>query len=423
MGHALIFGLIGCAALGAHAAVIVRRTWETLAVLACVDVVVALFVATAATRPAVFAGWMQEDAWVEWATFAAFLLAAVASLSLFGRGRRDGHRWPLVAIGRAGLALFCVFVAGEEISWGQRLFGIEPPEVFLAENYQQELNLHNFLKDRELLSIKLDSRHLVALIAVAYGFVAPVLSRLRLLRGLPSPSIVLLPWFGAVALCEVTYPVALGGEACELVLGLLFLADAVLAIERGRALAPTRKSLLLLSPALACGLGAVVPPTSDLLQQADPDQVLLARLELTRLCETLEAAAGSPGAEDRGARFHKRLYTAVRNGYVSLPEPHGAELAQRYFLDPWKNPYWLHVSGDRAILYSFGPNGRRDTDWSRSSGDGDDLGEPVHLRPDSMASVRWSGTQPLSGEDRNDSRHYIPVTGNDWPRVHRRAGL
>src|SRR4029453_13243110 len=35
------------------------------------------------------------------------------------------------------------FVAGEEISWGQRLLGIATPEAVAEVNIQQELTLHN----------------------------------------------------------------------------------------------------------------------------------------------------------------------------------------------------------------------------------------------------------------------------------------
>jgi hypothetical protein len=51
------------------------------------------------------------------------------------------------------LSLGFLFVAGEEISWGQRLFGIEAGGVFdgrteipiLEKNVQSETNLHNFV--------------------------------------------------------------------------------------------------------------------------------------------------------------------------------------------------------------------------------------------------------------------------------------
>jgi hypothetical protein len=42
-----------------------------------------------------------------------------------------------------GLALLFFFGAGEEISWGQRIFGLKTPEPLAQVNKQDELNLHN----------------------------------------------------------------------------------------------------------------------------------------------------------------------------------------------------------------------------------------------------------------------------------------
>lgn len=42
------------------------------------------------------------------------------------------------------LALFFLFVCGEEISWGQRIFNYETPSFLMKANVQQETNLHNF---------------------------------------------------------------------------------------------------------------------------------------------------------------------------------------------------------------------------------------------------------------------------------------
>lgn len=42
-------------------------------------------------------------------------------------------------------ALMFFFVAGEEISWGQRIFNWETTEFFSENNYQNETNLHNLV--------------------------------------------------------------------------------------------------------------------------------------------------------------------------------------------------------------------------------------------------------------------------------------
>ncbi len=44
-------------------------------------------------------------------------------------------------------AILFLFVAMEEISWGQRIFGIETPETIAEINEQDELNIHNLHTD------------------------------------------------------------------------------------------------------------------------------------------------------------------------------------------------------------------------------------------------------------------------------------
>ena len=76
-----------------------------------------------------------EDRILEWGTFA---LAIIASIVFLIRG----------ILGSQFAYLCCIaflFFAMEEISWGQRVFLFESPELFLQHNYQNELNLHNFI--------------------------------------------------------------------------------------------------------------------------------------------------------------------------------------------------------------------------------------------------------------------------------------
>ena len=84
-------------------------------------------------------GWTREDGPFEWATFAAFLIGSMATVVVALHSRE--HRWERVAALALGAAL--LFAAGEEISWGQRLFDVETPQVLIDGNRQDELNLHN----------------------------------------------------------------------------------------------------------------------------------------------------------------------------------------------------------------------------------------------------------------------------------------
>src|SRR5687767_5329031 len=73
---------------------------------------------------------LDEDGPVEWLQFAAYTacvpVAAMAAVRLRARGDL------LIAAAYAFVACAALFIAGEEISWGQRAFGVATPEA-LAE--------------------------------------------------------------------------------------------------------------------------------------------------------------------------------------------------------------------------------------------------------------------------------------------------
>lgn len=81
-----------------------------------------------------------EDHLVEWLGFGGFLVAGIFSLMTW-KHRSKMPKW--VAFYFLGLSAFYLFCAGEEISWGQRIFGWETPESYAEINMQDETNLHN----------------------------------------------------------------------------------------------------------------------------------------------------------------------------------------------------------------------------------------------------------------------------------------
>ena len=82
-----------------------------------------------------------EDGPLEWST-ALFLFAAGVICVLRVLRLRKGGRY--VAITLLG-ALVLFFGAGEEISWGQRIFGWASGEFWQENNAQAETNLHNLM--------------------------------------------------------------------------------------------------------------------------------------------------------------------------------------------------------------------------------------------------------------------------------------
>jgi len=79
-------------------------------------------------------------------------------------------------IGIAAMALLFFFAAGEEISWGQRIFNIESSEYFLENNAQGETNLHNMVVGGTKIN-KLIFSQLLTVVLVIYLIITPFLYR------------------------------------------------------------------------------------------------------------------------------------------------------------------------------------------------------------------------------------------------------
>ncbi len=95
------------------------------------------------TNLPVFERYTVEDGVVEWLTVIGLLLASATCFSRAVQLR--AYRSWLFITGCILLGLLLFFGAGEEISWGQRIFGIESSEYFQQNNTQGETNLHNLI--------------------------------------------------------------------------------------------------------------------------------------------------------------------------------------------------------------------------------------------------------------------------------------
>jgi hypothetical protein len=117
----------------------------------------------------------DDDRVLEWLQFAfyavATVLGAAAALALWRLGNR------LMALLFAAFAAGCLFITGEEVSWGQRVFGWSTPETLSRINNQGETTIHN-------IGSFSTSTNAVMLLMGAYGAAAPWLLR-RYPRALP----------------------------------------------------------------------------------------------------------------------------------------------------------------------------------------------------------------------------------------------
>ena len=127
---------------------------------------------------------LQEDYWVENLTVALFLLTGVL---LFFTAAAERSSWRRGVYILGGIVM--VFAAGEEISWGQRIFGFATPDFLMSVNRQNEFNVHNI--DAGLFGgIYRNGTLLLCTITCAAFF-----SRKDRLFGIPLPSILLMLCF------------------------------------------------------------------------------------------------------------------------------------------------------------------------------------------------------------------------------------
>ncbi len=118
-----------------------------------------------------FEQYVREDGIAEWLTVAGLLLGSLACFLRFVKLFRIKSAWFLLVTFCLGLFLF--FAAGEEISWGQRIFGIKTPEYFQEHNAQHETNLHNLVVGGVKLNKLIFSVILVGLLAI-FMIIIPV---------------------------------------------------------------------------------------------------------------------------------------------------------------------------------------------------------------------------------------------------------
>jgi hypothetical protein len=129
---------------------------------------------------------LYENSPVELLTFAFFTLGGIRGLVLAARARRAGLGVLTVAFYLV-FSLGLLFVAGEEIAWGQWLLHFETPAMWRRLNVQGETTLHNL----QGLNDHLPALHVVF---AAGGLAGVWAARVRAARWVATPP-VLCSWF------------------------------------------------------------------------------------------------------------------------------------------------------------------------------------------------------------------------------------
>jgi len=162
-------------------------------VLGIVTIIIAIGFFLFYTDLSKFEQYVQEDGIVEWLTVLGLF---VSSMVCFYRVKKlfyKKSKWFLFVT--LALGFFFFFAAGEEISWGQRIFGIATPEYFQQHNAQHETNLHNLVIGGVKLNKLIFSFLLVGILAI-FLVVVPVLyqknsvvKKMLDVSGLPVPQL------------------------------------------------------------------------------------------------------------------------------------------------------------------------------------------------------------------------------------------
>ncbi|MCB1205220.1 MAG: hypothetical protein KDN18_13245 [Verrucomicrobiae bacterium] len=164
-----------------------------------------------------------EDGAIEWLTVVALVASAVLMLARAWRLRGvRSHLFLFVTVMAAAVFLFG---AGEEISWGQRLFGVETPEWLAERNKQSEMNLHNLVIGGHSINKLVFSKGL-GIVLLIYLIIIPLIYRKNATRaaqldrmGVPMPrSWHVIVWIAVIVLTEVAVATSKRGELREVLL-------------------------------------------------------------------------------------------------------------------------------------------------------------------------------------------------------------
>jgi uncharacterized membrane protein SirB2 len=143
-------------------------------------------------RDAKYIWFVREDGVVEYATALVFLVAAAVAFLARSHARDSQTKIFLIL-----LALATTFVGLSEVSFGQRIFGIETPEALAAINRQDETTIHN------IEGVEAFVMRVMPLLLLAYALLGGVAARmlaaspLRQFLSTDLLRVAPVPWYGA----------------------------------------------------------------------------------------------------------------------------------------------------------------------------------------------------------------------------------
>ena len=196
-----------------------KRNWLAISTVLATVLLLQALVVWAEVSPATLRVWGLEDGPFEYATALLYLVTGVLFVLFLRRSeflRTHPTRWRYALT--VTWAVVCFVIAGEEISWGQRILDLDTPEAWGAINEQNELTLHNLT----VIDQTFGGQHrLQSLMMFVIGLGMPLFARLqvgaRLLRSfaLPVPPLRYISLFVGAYFFGRHYFPAIGNSALE----------------------------------------------------------------------------------------------------------------------------------------------------------------------------------------------------------------
>jgi len=144
-----------------------------------------------------------EDGLVENVTLLPLLMMACSGV--YYLVNLSAKRSWLFSMNIAAVIVFSIFIAGEEISWGQRMFNIESTDFFVQNNAQKEVNLHNLVVNGKKLN-KIIFSQLLTVVAIVYLVIFPVFyGKKKNLRDLVDNAGIPVPQWYQIACCLLIF--------------------------------------------------------------------------------------------------------------------------------------------------------------------------------------------------------------------------
>ena len=135
---------------------------------------------------------LSEDAWVENTQAMLYFLAGVICCCTGLQYQRSFMKLQSSVLYFYAICL--LFFAAEEISWGQRIFGLTAPDFFLQRNAQKELGFHNLKPFHNSMNSAYLYFSAMAVMLCLLSRLIPYLERIRL--HFLCPPWWLFPYFG-----------------------------------------------------------------------------------------------------------------------------------------------------------------------------------------------------------------------------------